>query len=422
MRISLPYGSGHLELEVPGDRLAAVLVPNYPAASSDGSGQLVKESLRNPIASTRLRDLVQGKKNVVILSPDHTRAMPSRLSMPALLEEIREGNPVAEVTLLVATGLHRAPTHAELLDRYGDEVLESVKVAVHDPDNRESHEDLGTLPSGAPLRVDKRALQADFLIGEGLVEPHFYAGYSGGRKNVLPGIADRSTVYYNHSSHHIGHHLTNAGSLAGNLLTRDMDEAARRAKLAFTLNVCIDSRRNVMGAFAGDPFKSHEAACGFLDGICTVKGVVSDISVVTNGGYPLDQNLYQAVKGMYTASRTTREGGVIICLAECRDGVGGENFYALGSSASSPQELLDRIAATPADKTVMDQWEVHSLVQVLCRQKVILVSANISHEIASAMHLLHASSLDEAMATAQEMVGGGGSVTVIPDGVQVIVA
>jgi nickel-dependent lactate racemase len=143
--------------------------------------------------------------------------------------------------------------------------------------------------------------------------------------------------------------------------------------------------------------------------------------VVTNGGYPLDQNLYQAVKGMYTASKTTRDGGVIICLAECRDGVGGENFLPLGSSAPSPQDLLARIERTPAGATAMDQWEVQSLVQVLCRQKVILVSENISSQTAEAMHLMHASDLGEALRKAEDLVGMNGSITVIPDGVQVVI-
>jgi len=416
----MPYGSANVVLLVPDNQLAGILVPAYPKSPEDP--EAVAKALANPIASPRLRDLVRGKRRVVILSPDHTRAMPSRTTMPPLLREIHEGNPEADVVLLVATGLHRAPTRQELVDRYGDEVLDSVDVGVHDPDDRGIHKDLGILPSGAPLKVDRRALEADLLIAESLVEPHFYAGYSGGRKNVLPGIADRSTVYHNHSAHHIGHHRTAAGSLDGNLLTADMDEAARRAGLAFTLNVCTDSSQSVIGAFAGDPFRSHGEACDFLSGICTVKAIPSDISVVTNGGYPLDQNLYQAVKGMYTASRTTKEGGVIICLAECRDGVGGENFFDLGSSAPSAEELLGRIEATPPERTAMDQWEVHSLVQVLCRQRVILVSENISPEVARAMHLLYARDVDEAMQMAQEMVGGHGTVTVIPDGVQVVVS
>ena len=420
MKVAMPYGSGYLTLEVFDERVAGVLVPAYPEITDAGNASQVETALLNPIASPRLRDLAQGKRSVVVLSPDHTRAMPSRLTMPLLLREIREGNPEAEITLLVATGLHRAPTRQELVDRYGDEVLENVHIAVHDPDDRAGHADLGTLPSGAPLKIDRRALDADLLLAEGLVEPHFYAGYSGGRKNVLPGIADRSTVYYNHSAHHISHRSTAAGSLDGNLLTRDMDEAARRANLAFSLNVCTDTK-SVIGAFAGDPFRSHRAACDFLSGICTVKAAVCDISVVTNGGYPLDQNLYQAVKGMYTASRTTREGGVIICLAECRDGVGGENFLQLGSSATSPKELLDRINATPADKTAMDQWEVHSLVQVLSRQRVILVSENISPDVARAMHLCHAATVEEAMRMAEGLVGCKGSVAIIPDGVQVII-
>ncbi len=418
MILKIPYGSSYLSVEIDDARRLNLLEPRTPENRS--VQDQVANALENPIGSVGLSELARSKKRVVIVSPDHTRPMPSCATVPALLTEIRKGNPSAEITLLVATGLHRKPTPAELEQRYGQDILGSVRVVCHDPDAAQEQEYLGTLPSGAPLYLNRAVLDADLLIAEGLIEPHFFAGYSGGRKLILPGIAGRASVYHNHSAQMIGHHLTQAGQLSGNPVAADMDEAARRSGLAFVLSVCVDIHKNISAAFAGDPFRSHDAGCRYLQGLCEVTAPEADLTIAGNGGYPLDQNLYQAVKGMYTASRVTKQDGIIVMCAECIDGVGGEGFRTMVSSAADAEDLLRRIEGTPPSQTAMDQWEAQVLGSVLRKCRVILVSDHIPEELARALHLLSAPSLDDALEMALSMVGSISLVNAIPDGVAVV--
>jgi len=419
MRIEIPYGRSFQVAEID-DFLKVNIIRPKSGASVRGAKNL-SQALANPIGGHRLSDLARGCRDVVILSPDHTRPMPSRETVPALIAEIRKGNPSAKITLLVATGLHRAPTEAELSERYGGEVLSSVTVVSHDPDDEDGLAYLGPLPSGAPLYVNKIATSADLLIAEGLLEPHFFAGYSGGRKLVLPGIAGRKSVLYNHSAGMIGHPKTRAGVLSGNLVHADMEEAAKMARLAFALSVLVDSEKKIIAAFAGDPFLSHREACVFAAGLAEVTASEADITVTGNGGYPLDQNLYQAVKGMHTAAYVTRPGGVIVMCAECVDGVGAHGFQEMVSAARSPQDLMRQIEATGPLDTAMDQWQVQALARVLCKCTVILVSQNISPQLAESMHLKHATSLAEAIERAKSIVSRISSLNVMPDGVAVVV-
>lgn len=389
MLIKIPYGRSLQSAEVRGSCGVCLIQPKSPELSSGRTG--VAEALASPIGSPRLSDLARGRSHVVILSPDHTRAMPSRDTIPALLDEIWRGNAAAKVTLLVATGLHRAPTQDELLARYGSEILRSVRVVCHDPDDEDAH------------------------------EPHFFAGYSGGRKLVLPGVASRKSVLYNHSAGMIGHSQTRAGVTSGNLVAADMEEAARRSRLAFALSVCVDENKRIIAAFAGEPLESHRQGCEYVEGLAQVTAEEADVTVVGNGGYPLDQNLYQAVKGMHTAAYVTRPGGVIVMCAECVDGVGARSFQQVVSSARCPEDLLRDIEATLPMDTVMDQWQAQALAQVLCKCRVILVSENISPEVAASMHLLHAGSLAQGLEQAESIVGRVSRLNVIPDGVSVVV-
>ncbi len=419
MILRIPYGRSYQNAEIPPPCRVNLLVAKKPDTASDSDPVL--HALTNPIGSPRLSELAKDRKRIVILSPDHTRPMPSDVTVPALLAELRRDNPSAEVSLIIATGLHRKPTGAELEQRYGRWVLDSVKVISHDPDEAAELEYMGMLPSGAPLYVNKKALEADLLVAESLVEPHFFAGYSGGRKMILPGVAGRTSVYHIHSAPMIGHGSAEAGQLSGNPLSEDMDVAARRSGLAFHLGVCIDLSKNITAAFAGDPFESHGAACRYLQTLCELSAPEAQITVVGNGGYPLDQNLYQAVKGMYTAARVTKRGGVIVMCSECVDGVGADNFRDMVSGARSSQELLHMIDTTPVAGTAMDQWQAQVLAEVLCKCKVILVSENIPEELARSMHLDFAPTLDAALGAARSSVGEVDFINAIPDGVGVVV-
>jgi nickel-dependent lactate racemase len=276
------------------------------------------------------------------------------------------------------------------------------------------------LPSGGELVVNKLAVEADLLVSEGFIEPHFFAGFSGGRKSVLPGIAARETVLANHCSEFIRSPYSRTGNLAGNPIHEDMVFAGKTAKLAFIVNVIINHEKKIIRAFAGDMEKAHETGCEYLKDKCRVDVPPADIVITSNGGYPLDQNVYQSVKGMTAGEAVCKEGGVIILSASCCDGHGGEAFCKVLSDAASPRELWDRLLAIPRNQTSPDQWQYQILARILKRFTVILVTNDCDHQMINAMGIKCASSPDEALAMAMEKLGRDASVAIIPDGVSII--
>ena len=422
MRVSIPYGSSRISCDITDSRLRAVLAPTLPNASAKNPGdELVKASLARPVGSLPLRELARGKKRVVILSSDHTRPVPSAVIMPLLLEEIRGGNPGADITILVATGCHRCTTDDELEKRYGTEIVRTVKIVVHDSRDESGHVAAGTLPSGGELVLNRLAVEADLLVAEGFIEPHFFAGFSGGRKSVLPGVAAYRTVLANHCAEFIASPGARTGILEGNPIHEDMVYAARKAGLAFICNVVLDPEKRIVAAFSGDMEKAHEEGCAFLARFAKVQAAPADIVITGNGGYPLDQNIYQAVKSMTAAEASCRPGGVIIEAAECRDGHGGEAFFHAFRDIPTPRGVQESILTRGRDSTEPDQWEIQIFARILTNHPVILVSSA-PRETAEYMNMKWASSLQDALALAEEILGdGNATVTVIPDGVSVIV-
>lgn len=422
---NLPFGKEKIKLELPEEQVAGVLVSHaheYKAPKSEA--ELVADALANPIGSPKLSDLAKGKKNCVIISSDHTRPVPSHVIMPQLLAELRKGNPDIDITILIATGMHRATTKEELIAKYGKEIAEHEKFVIHVSRNDEDMVSIGTLPSGGDCRINKLAANADLLISEGFIEPHFFAGMSGGRKSVLPGIASKVTVLANHCSEFINSPHARTGILQGNPIHEDMLYAAKAAKLAFICNVVIDADKKVIAAFAGDREKAHYAGADFEMKLAGVKPVPADIVITTNGGYPLDQNIYQSVKGMTAAEATCKEGGVIIDVSSCSDGHGGEDFYNNLKNAQSIQKAMDEILARGRNETVFDQWEAQILMRMLLKFTIIMVT-EAPQQMVEDMHMKYAASVDDALAMAKEVLAKKGitdpKITVIPDGVSVIV-
>lgn len=422
---TLPFGKEKIKLELPEEQVAGVLVSHaheYKAPKSEA--ELVADALANPIGSPKLSELAKGKKNCVIISSDHTRPVPSHIIMPQLLAELRKGNPDIDITILIATGMHRATTKEELIAKYGKEIAEHEKFVIHVSRNDEDMVSVGTLPSGGDCRINKVAANADLLISEGFIEPHFFAGMSGGRKSVLPGIASKVTVLANHCSEFINSPKARTGILQGNPIHEDMLYAAKAAKLAFICNVVIDADKKVIAAFAGDREKAHYAGADFEMKLAGVKPVPADIVITTNGGYPLDQNIYQSVKGMTAAEATCKEGGVIIDVSSCSDGHGGEDFYNNLKNAKSVQKAMDEILARGRNETVFDQWEAQILMRMLLKFTIIMVT-EAPQQMVEDMHMKYAASVEDALAMAKEVLAKKGitdpKITVIPDGVSVIV-
>ena len=266
--IAIPYGKSHLDVAFPYNGL---LTSRVDELKSDRTGrELVEEAMASPMGTPGLAALAAGKKRCTIIISDHTRPVPSRDILPPMLAQLRQGNPEIRVTLLVATGFHRLTTTAELEAKLGKEIAGSEKIVVHDAFDPESNVQIGVLPSGAPLVIDRTAVDTDLLIAEGFIEPHFFAGFSGGRKSILPGVCDKTTVLGNHCGAFIASPYARTGILEGNPLHRDMVAAAEMAKLAYIVNVVIDEEKKTVAAFAGDFRKAHEAGVAFLRQYCEV--------------------------------------------------------------------------------------------------------------------------------------------------------
>ena len=421
MEISIPYGRTRLTAEIADDRLQAVLCSHLESyVPPMGETELVEAALASPIGSEPLEKLAVGRENIVLIASDHTRPVPSKVLVPPMLAAIRRGNPDAKITILIATGCHRGTTKAELIEKFGPEIAEREKIVIHDCADEDAMVTIGTLPSGGLLRINRLAADADLLVSEGFIEPHFFAGFSGGRKSVLPGIAARETVYWNHNAEFIASPFARTGILEGNPIHRDMIYAARTAKLAFICNVVINAKHQVVGAFAGDCEQAHLAGTVFLKELCQCPKAPADMVITSNNGYPLDQNIYQAVKGMTAGEATCKDGGVIIMVAACNDGHGGESFMKTMTQNLSPSEILAQIQFTAKKHTVPDQWESQILARILSMFHVVLISQT-DPELVRAMKMHPARDLPHALEIAEELLGRPGSVTVIPEGISTII-
>ena len=421
-RVMFPYGHGQLEHEFPEESFLGSLVPPLCSYVAEGTPQeLVERAVRTPIGCPPLHILAQGKRHVVILVSDHTRPVPSRIIMPLILKEIRRGNPDADITILISTGLHRETTREELESKFGPEITEHETIIVHDCDDTDNMVYLGKLPSGGNMYINRLAVEADLLVAEGFIEPHFFAGFSGGRKSVLPGVASRETVMYNHNSAFIDDLHSRTGIIEGNPIHNDMLYAARVAGLDFIVNVVIDSAHDPIFAVAGDCDLAHREGRDFLASKCQVDAVPADIVISTNGGYPLDQNIYQSVKGMTAAEVTVKEGGVIIMLSKAADGHGGKYFHETFRDEKDLNRMMKTFMDRKPEETIIDQWQSQIFARVMLKARIVFVSS-CDDKLVEELHMIPAHTMEEALNKAKEMVNKEDyTVTVIPDGVSVIV-
>ncbi|MBO5764681.1 MAG: nickel-dependent lactate racemase [Lentisphaeria bacterium] len=420
-QIHVPYGKTGMTVDIADENLLGVYETTTPQPAADQAAE-VENALDNPIASPSLEELARDKKNAVIIASDHTRPVPSKYIIPAMLKRLRKFNPQIDISILIATGCHRETTREELEAKFGKDIVDNEKIVIHDCTDSSMYCNLGTLPSGGKLIVNRLAAEADLLVSEGFIEPHFFAGYSGGRKSVLPGIAARETVLANHCAEFISSPFARTGILNNNPIHEDMLFAAKAAKLAFIVNVVIDHDKKIVRAFAGNSVEAHKTGCDYLDKFCKVTVPEADIVITSNGGYPLDQNIYQSVKGMTAGEAVCRPGGVIILSASCCDGHGGKDFCQALTAASSVPQFLREIERIPRNKTEQDQWQYQILLRILEKFKVIMVTRDCDHEMIKAMKLDVASSIDEALSMAYQIVGNSAKVAVIPDGVSVVAA
>ena len=418
--IPIPYYTSTLALHVEEENLKAVLTAKMHGFHAEKSQeQLVLDALEHPVGSPRLRTLAEGKRKIVIVTSDHTRAVPSKITLPLLLKEIRSGNPDADITILIATGLHRPTTEEEQRRMFGDAIVDHEKIAINNAFAPEQFVELCTLPSGAVFQVNRLAAECDLLVTEGFVEPHFFAGFSGGRKSILPGICNAATVNENHSYKAVSNPHAAAGVLEGNPIHEDMLCAAKAVHVQFILNVALDAQKKIIAAWAGDLEKAHAEGVKFVRSLAQCPVVEGDIVVTSNGGYPLDQNLYQSPKAVATAEACCREGGVIIMCCSCADGMGGSNFERL-ITMGTVDEIDAYLSKIPPKESISEQWCAQIYSRILKHHKVILVTTFLDHELVRKANMIPASDVNEALEMALEMMGKNAQVVVIPDGVAVL--
>jgi nickel-dependent lactate racemase len=384
MRAALAYGRGELAVEIPGSAETVVLEKRPVAPLADPEAAL-RAGLAAPIAAPPLRELARGRRDAVIVVSDRTRPVPNALLLPPLLDALREGGlPAEAVTLLVATGLHRPCTPAELDRVLGAELARSLRVVQHDARDGAAHVDLGRTTGGLPIRIDRRFVESDLRIVTGLVEPHLMAGYSGGRKAVCPGLAAVETVRVAHGATMLEGRI-GPGLVEGNPLHAELLEVVRRVGVHFCVNVALDRERRIAAVHCGDVVRSHERAIDFVEAESLVAlDEPADLVVTSGGGDPLDATFYQAIKGISTASAIVRPGGAILLCASLSEGVGSDSFAALLRETPSAEDFERRLA--DPDRFAIDQWMVQHLCQARRRARVLLYTDGLP--LAAAAELL----------------------------------
>jgi lactate racemase len=362
MQIELAYGREGLTVDLPTE--ADMLRPRFVAGVADETTAL-RAALRDPIASRPLRELVTPRDSVVIVHTDITRATPNDRIIPVILDELQEvGIAADKITLLNGLGTHRPQTNAELRYMLGDAVVDNYRCLQHDCNDNDNLVSLGDTSRGHPVRINRTYLEADIKILTGFIEPHFFAGFSGGPKAVLPALAGVESVFTNHGHWMIGHARATWAITEGNPIWEEMREVALRTDPDFLLNITLNTNREITGVFAGNMLQAHRQGCEFVkESAMVAVAHPYDIVITTNSGYPLDQNLYQAVKGMSAAAQIVRDGGAIIVAAACEDGLPDHGLYAdLLKQAGSPDQALAMIAAP--DFEAQDQWQVQIQAQI----------------------------------------------------------
>ena len=412
--VALRYGRGTLRLALP--VAADVIRPRHSAPLANPAGA-VAAALVRPLAGPPLRDLVPSGARVGVSVCDMTRPFPSRLVLPIVLDAI----PDALVTVFIASGTHRACTPEELDAMLGPAVMARVRVVQHDAFDAAAHTPVGVIPGSTTVAaLDAAFLAQDVRITLGFIEPHFFAGFSGGPKMVAPGLAALDTVLELHSAVRVGHPNATFGVLAGNPLHEGIAAVAERAGVAFSLDVTLNDRHEVTAVYAGSPWSAHADGCDVVRETAMERVAAPyDIVVTTNSGYPLDQNLYQAVKGICAAAGIVRDGGAILLAAECADGLPAHGRYReLLERWGSPAAYLAALAA--GELRAHDQWQVQKQALVLKRARVLVHAGGLTSAQIQGAWFEPASDLTASLADLVAAYGPGCRVAVLPEGPQSI--
>jgi len=419
MNYSLAYGHGTVSVDLPEKNVVKVL-GLQPATALPQPVEEVRRKLAEPNCSEPLAGIAAGKKSACIVICDITRPVPNKIILPPILQTLEEaGIPASEIVILIATGLHRVSTPEEKLEMLGEMILNRYPVADHDARNRNEHDYLGESTRGVPIWIDRRYLTADVKILTGLIEPHFMAGFSGGRKSICPGIAAAETIGVWHSPRFLEHENAKFGCLENNPVHEEQLEIALKSGCDFIVNVVIDHHRNILAVVAGDMEKAHLEGVGIARKfvVDTVEKPV-DVVVTSAAGYPLDKTWYQSVKGIVGAVDILKPGGTIILVSACDEGHGSKEFSEMTDHFPTPEAFMEAILA---DKGfIVDQWQVEELIKALRKGHVKVVSDGLPPEVFRKYYVTPSPSVEQAVAEAVAEYGSETTIAVMPDGPYVL--
>jgi nickel-dependent lactate racemase len=411
MKVQLAYGQGHLEVELP-DGTTVIEPAHNPGLPNEK--EAVLSALTKPIGAKPLLQWIKPRDKVCIAFTDITRATPNDRIIPWLLEHLGS-HPRENITLLNQLGTHRPNTQAELEKLLTPEVVKNYRVINHEPENESQMVQFGTTRDGTPALINRHLAQADVRIITGFIEPHFFAGFSGGPKGIMPGCAALKTVMSNHGARNIGDARSAFGITDGNPIWEEIREIALRVGESFLLNVTLNEQRAITGVFAGDLLGAHKTGFEFVrrSAMQKVKAPF-DVVITTNSGYPLDMNLYQGVKGMSAAARIVQENGTIILAAECREGVpSGSPLDKLLRSAGSSAEILTMLSTPGFVRPEQWQAQIQALIQ---RRAEVLVYSSLAEETIRAAHLKPCKDIAAAVRERIAKAGPQARVAVLPQG------
>jgi nickel-dependent lactate racemase len=414
MKVELAYGQGHLPVEFPED-LTTVIEPTPRTALADERGA-VENALDQPIEAEPLHKWIQIGQPICILFTDITRATPNHRLIPWLLDYLeRHGARREDITLLNQLGTHRPNTQEELERMLTPEVVANYRVLNHEPENHDACVQVGVTRTGTPAWIHRACVQASLRIVTGFIEPHFFAGFSGGPKGIMPGVAHLETVMSNHGAHHIGDPRATFGVCEGNPLWEELRDIALRVGKSFLINVTLNEERGITGVFAGDLLAAHRVGCEFVRESAMQKiQEPFDVVVTTNSGYPLDMNLYQGVKGMSAGARILKPGGTLILAAECREGVPANSpLDHLLREAASPEEILAMLSTPGFVRPEQWQAQIQALIQ---RKARVLVHSTLSDATLSAAHLEPCPDIGAQVQSELNRLGPDARVAVLPQG------
>jgi nickel-dependent lactate racemase len=418
MKIRLAYGKTGLEIELSDELDVTVVEPKFVPGLPDPRAAL-REALGAPIEAPPLRELVKADDKVGVVFSDITRPTPNHLILPVVLDELAHV-PKENITLFNALGTHRPNTDVELRGMLGDALVDGYRILQNNSFNPSTQVQLGTTTRGHDVWLNRALVECDVKILTGFIEPHFFAGFSGGGKAVMPGMAGQRTVLGNHDAGMIGHPKATWGTTHGNPIWEEVREVALKVGQIFLVNVTLNRDKQITGVFAGALDAAHAVGCAFVKETAMVPAPHPfDIVITTNSGYPLDLNLYQSVKGMSAAAQVVREGGAIIVAADCWDGIPDHGLYGqFLREADSPQALLDTVCAPGFLK--QDQWQAQIQALIQLKADVYVRTDNLTIEQIEMALLQPSPRIEDTVTDLLDRYGPKTSICVLPEGPQTI--